>query len=152
MRKAALGLVIGACVSSLAYASGLDGRYERPVTVQNADGTKTRMVDFVEIQAKEPSAIFFVYESWHTNGHACRLWGTAKERAAGVYEYREQANAAPGAETCNAVISVTNEHLVIEDVGGGCRSNSCGARGEIGKDYFPIKDRRKLKGPVQVPW
>ena len=153
VRRIVFGLLISACAFGAELSRDLDGRYERQTSVRNLEtGADEKMVDFLEIEHRGPSAIFFVYESWHTNGHSCRLWGSAKERETGVYEYVEETDAAPDAETCKARVHADEKFVAIDDVGGFCRADHCGARGEIGKDYFPVESRTPLKGAVQVPW
>lgn len=136
--------------ASSAEPDEIGGRYERAVMIRNLeDGTDTEAVDFLEIQAKDMSSIFFVYESLHTNGHACRLYGTAHKTAAGQYEYVDSS----GAEgACKARIYKINESIVLEDVDGGCQPHHCGARGQIGKSTFDLKSRAQLDRPVVVPW
>ena len=153
--KLAICLVVfargsGATTASSAEPDELGGRYERAVTIRNLeDGTDIEAVNFLEIQAKDVSSIFFVYESLHTNGHACRLYGTAHKTAAGQYEYVDAANI-EGA--CKARIYTTEESIVVEDLDGSCQLNHCGPRGQIGKSTFDLKSRAQLDRPVVVPW
>ncbi len=153
--KLAICLVVfargsGATTASFAEPDELGGRYERAVTIRNLeDGTDTEAVNFLEIQAKDVSSIFFVYESLHTNGHACRLYGTAHKTAAGHYEYADTSSA-EGA--CKARIYTTDKSIVLEDVDGSCQPNHCGPRGQIGISTFDLKSRARLDRPVVVPW
>lgn len=153
MHKSIFGLLLAAALFAPVFSADIEGRYERAVSVRNLEtGADVGAVNFIEIEKKAGGGIFFVYESWHTNGHACRLWGMAKERAeSGGYAYSESGTA-PDAKSCKALISVTDQHVTIEDLGGHCRVDHCGARGDIGKDYFLLKNRTPLKGPVRVPW
>jgi hypothetical protein len=153
MRCGIVSLMIMVSIASLSWAFDVEGRYERTVMVRNLeDGRDVAMVDFLEIEQRTPSEIFFVYESWHTNGHNCRLWGAARQRGPGVYEHLADADAAPGADPCRVLFYLADDNLVVEDAGGFCRASHCGARGEIGQDRFALKSRSPLKGALRVPW
>ena len=136
-----------ATTASPAEPDAIGGRYERAVIIRNLeDGTDTEAVDFLEIQAKDVSSIFFVYESLHTNGHTCRLYGTAHKSAVGHYEYVDSLGA------CKARIYTTDTSIVLEDVDGSCQPDHCGPRGQIGKSTFDLKSRAQLDRAVVAPW
>ena len=153
MRGLVVSVLIWACALPAAVAGELDGRYERAVSVRNLeDGTRASMTDFLEIESRGASALFFVYESWHTNGHTCRLWGTARRVASGVHEHVPETGAWPGEPVCRVHVYGQDGQVVVEDVGGHCRASACGARGAIGKDPFPMSRRVPLQRAVRVPW
>jgi hypothetical protein len=152
MLKSLGGLLFAFTLAAPVFSADIEGRYERGVRVKNLEtGVEVGAVNFIEIE-RRAGGIFFVYESWHANGHVCRLWGRAKDsKEGGGYDYSESGPTSK-AKSCRALIAVTDQHVVLGDLGGYCRVDHCGARGEIGKDHFLLKNRTPLRASVRVPW
>ena len=145
--------ILIACMTNTAFAVEIDGRYESTVKIKNLEtGLENSMVNFLEIEKTDENSIYFVYESWHTNGHACRLYGTAQKVDRNTYEYVQENAILPKKNYCKARIYTSDISIIVEDVDESCRADSCGARGQIGKSTFPLNSHKNLSTPVVAPW
>ena len=153
MRITLILSILITCMPNTVFSIEIDGRYESTVTIENLEsGIESAMVNFLEIETSSQYSIYFVYESWHANGHACRLYGTAKKVAHETYEHVQDNEIPPKVNSCKARIYTSGNSIVLEDVGESCRVDNCGARGQIGESAFPLSSHKKLSTPVVVPW
>ncbi|WP_415753819.1 hypothetical protein [Pseudomonas leptonychotis] len=153
MRIPLIVSILIACMTDTAFSIEIDGRYESTVEVLNLEsGLESAMVNFLEVETLNQDSIYFVYESWHTNGHACRLYGSAKKIDLDTYEYVQENEILPKKNYCTARIYKSDTSIIVEDVDGSCRADNCGARGEIGKSSFPLNSHKNISTPVVAPW
>mgnify|MGYP000861055575 FL=1 len=153
MRIPVILSILFTCIPNTAFPIEIDGRYERAVTIENLEsGIESAMVNFLEVETSSQNSIYFVYESWHTNGHVCRLYGTAKKVAHETYEHVQDNEILSTVNSCKARIYKSGNSIILEDVGESCRVDNCGARGQIGQSAFPLNSHKTLGTPVVVPW
>jgi len=131
-----------------------EGRYEKKGNTEESDSNGA--VDYLEIEQINDKTLRFVYESWHTNGHVCRVHGSAQHVADSIHEYVESIpdEAAPWITDpkCNLRLYNKDNFVVIEDVYNTCRIIHCGARGYIGSDSFSKNSKKSLAGPALPNW
>jgi hypothetical protein len=101
----------------------------------------SRVEDILEIVAYTSDKIYFRIHLEFYNGHTCDLLGIAKYED-GAFVYRGPAG---GTDICVLAIRPVNKDVTLEDVGGHCKSASCGARGGYHGVGFPLTSRRAIR-------
>lgn len=98
--------------------------------------------DILEIVSYSANAIYFRVHLEFYNGHTCDLSGIAAyEKGSFVFHGISDVSDA----ICNLTIRTDSGKVTLDDVGGNCRTYSCGARGGYHGVSFPIKSRHEIK-------
>jgi hypothetical protein len=98
--------------------------------------------DILEIVSYSANAIYFRVHLEFYNGHTCDLYGIGAYENGG-FAFHSTSDVSDA--ICNLSIRADGGNVTLEDVGGNCRTYSCGARGGYHDVSFSIKSRREIK-------
>jgi hypothetical protein len=133
--------VKGSADEATKLISQLAGVYKTQHKITFIDDTSAWSEDVLEIVDVKPGTIYFKTRLYFDNGHQCSLFGAAQYKDNGTFTYQSP----PGDEECVMRVKKENDVVVLEDVGGKCGAQSCGARGGYGGAKFPLTKRRTIK-------
>lgn len=134
-------------VSSTAFAAErrldlreIEGDYKVPGQSEMVGGPKYKTTNELQIvRHGDKSAFVSVYLEF-LNGHECYLSGIAAWQN-GMLVYRKPAQQG---SSCRLIVKVNRREIGFEDVGSGCQSMTCGARGFYDGATFPLSRRRPV--------
>jgi hypothetical protein len=156
-RRRFIRIVIVSAIFSLSLNAVLaaDSSKNANATIKRIEGVyKTRFANstvhdehftsenILEIVPYDGDKIYFRIHLEFYNAHLCDLVGIAIYEG-GKFVFRIP-NDVP-ADSCQLAISQAGGDIVLEDVGGNCKTYSCGARGGFQGSGFPMKARREIK-------
>ena len=139
-----LGAVLAAETSKNAVATikRIEGVYKTRFANSTVHDEHFTSENILEIVPYDGDKIYFRVHLEFYNAHLCDLVGIA------VYEGGKFVFRIPNdvlADSCELAISQAGGDIVLEDVGGNCKTYSCGARGGFQGSGFPMKARREIK-------
>jgi len=138
------GVALAAEPSKTATATikRIEGVYKSRFANSTVQDEHFESEDILEIVSYSPNAIYFRVHLEFYNGHTCDLYGIAAyENGSFVFHGKSDVSDA----ICNLTIRADGGNVTLDDVGGNCRTYSCGARGGYHGVSFPIKSRREIK-------
>jgi len=125
-----------------ATIKGIEGVYKSRFANSTVQDEHFESEDILEIVSYGANAIYFRVHLEFYNGHTCDLYGIAAyENGSFVFHGKSDVSDA----ICNLTIRADGGNVKLDDVGGNCRTYSCGARGGYHDVSFPIKSRRVIK-------
>jgi hypothetical protein len=121
------------------------GVYKHRFANSDVSGDKYTSEDIFELVKITPKTAYFRIHGEFYNGHTCDLWGVA-DLEADALTYHGPANY--HGDPCILKFSVNKDGIIVNDVGGACRDESCGARGGYGMGAqvdYPFTARRTIR-------
>jgi hypothetical protein len=129
-------------VSAAETIKRIEGVYKNRFANSTVQNEHFESEDILEIVSYSANAIYFRVHLEFYNGHTCDLYGIAAyENGRFVFHGTSDVSDA----ICNLTIQADGGNITLDDVGGNCRSYSCGARGGYHDVSFSIKSRREIK-------
>ena len=129
-------------VSAAETIKKIEGVYKNRFANSTVQDEHFESEDILEIVSYTANAIYFRVHLEFYNGHTCDLYGIAAYEN-GSFVFHGTNDASEG--ICNLTIRADGGNVTLDDVGGNCRTYSCGARGGYHDVSFPIKSRREIK-------
>jgi hypothetical protein len=130
------------------HAPDLDkvaGVYKHRFANGDISGDKFTSEDVFELVKLTPKTAYFRIHAEFFNGHMCALWGVADlEPDALTYHGPRDYEDHP----CVLKFTVNEVGIITNDVGGYCRTESCGARGGYGYGNqvdYPLQAKRRIR-------
>ena len=120
----------------------IEGVYKHRFTNSTVRDEHFESEDILEIVSYSANAIYFRIHLEFYNGHTCDLHGIATSEKGG-FVFHGTSDVSDG--ICTLTIYADGGDITLDDVGGNCRTYSCGARGGYHGVSFPIKSRREIK-------
>jgi hypothetical protein len=121
------------------------GVYKQRFANGDVSGDKYTSEDIFELVKITPRTAYFRIHGEFYNGHTCDLWGVA-DLEADALTYHGSADYQ--GDPCVLKFSVNTEGIIVNDVGGACRDESCGERGGYGMGAqvdYPFTTRRTIR-------
>jgi len=121
------------------------GVYKHRFANGDVSGDKYTSEDIFELVKITPRTAYFRIHGEFYNGHTCDLWGVA-DLEVDALTYHGPANFQ--GDPCVLKFSVNAEGIIVNDVGGACRDESCGERGGYGMGAevdYPFTARRTIR-------
>jgi hypothetical protein len=129
-------------VSAAETIKRIEGVYKNRFANSTVQDEHFQSEDILEIVSYSANAIYFRVHLEFYNGHTCDLSGIAAyENGSFVFHGTSDVSDA----ICKLTIKADSGNVTLDDVGGNCRTYSCGARGGYHDVSFPIKSRRVIK-------
>jgi uncharacterized protein len=127
----------------------LDGHYvvQRDNFIFNPETRKdepAKTEDCLTLSRTKKPGLAFDLSLMGANGHSCSVQGTAHPVASG-YEFRpDPSSEADAPADCVLRMTVSRGAILLQDVGGACRTYYCGMRASIDGTQFP-RQRKSAK-------
>jgi hypothetical protein len=135
-------LVAEPSTNATATIKRIEGVYKNRFANSTVHDEHFESEDILEIVSYSSNAIYFRVHLEFYNGHTCDLYGIAAyEKGSFVFHGTSDVSEA----ICNLTVRTDAGNVTLDDVGGNCRTYSCGARGGYHDVSFPIKSRREIK-------
>jgi hypothetical protein len=123
----------------------ISGVYKHRFANGDVSGDRYISEDIFELVKITPKTAYFRIHGEFYNGHTCDLWGVA-DLEADALTYHGPADYQ--GEPCILKFSVNADGIIVNDVGGACRDQSCGERGGYGMGTqvdYPFTARRTIR-------
>lgn len=124
-------------------AQTLAGRYYKQFPDGFVTGEKYTGEDVVEIVPVAPGVAYLRLHLDFYNGHSCGLAGVTAAGKTGLV-YREKA-VSKGYPQCVLTIARAGTTLHLDDNGGTCSAEHCGARGSLSNVDLPFASKRPIR-------
>jgi hypothetical protein len=119
----------------------IEGVYKRRFANSTVQEEHFESEDILELVPYGSDKVYFRVHLEFYNGHTCDLLGIAKYED-GAFVYRGPAG---DTDVCVLTMRAGKKDLTLDDVGGNCKSASCGARGGYHGAGFPLTSRRAIR-------